>query len=147
MSRSAMDWHRIVLGTEPTREQARLYTQWPDFRGIADRTQDPLIAEAVVILALKSGSVNAQVLILAPHSMESWLLQQIESVALRCFEGCKGGPRAKELIYGYTKLFARVRMNGRVLQMPDEPTHWVSFGFSAEDTLPPWMHGRLLTIE
>ena len=85
----------------------------------------------------------------ACYSLEQWVLQQIESVAIRSFEGCKKlhPERAQRMIHGYTKMFRKVKMTGRVLQMADEPANWVSFGFSTEaDTLPPWMLGRLLTL-
>lgn len=150
MSRlSALDWHRIVLDTQPTLEQLKLYESWPKFKGISDRSQNVSIAEAVITLALSCGGSTTDVVMLAPQAVEEWMLQQIETVAVRCFEACpKRYPgRAREMINGFTVLFRKVKMTGRLLQMSAEPAHWVSFGFSADDTLPPWMQGRLLTVE
>jgi hypothetical protein len=141
-------WHQTVVGTEPTPEQLRLYDSWPNLRGFSDRTQDPKIAEAIIVLALRAGSVSDRVLVLAPLAVEDWLLQQFDSAAMRCFQGCpqRYPGRAKEMINGFTQLFRKVKMTGRILQMPEEPAHWLSFGFSVDDPLPPWMPGRLLKL-
>lgn len=145
MALTTTEWHRIVLGTEPTAGQLRLYNQWPDFRGISDRTPDPKVAEATILLALRSGSASDRVLVLAPLAQEEWLLKQIESMAINCFERCKGNPsRAKDLISKFTLLFKKLAMTGRLLQLEEEPQHWVSFGFSVDDALPSWMPPRLL---
>jgi hypothetical protein len=147
MSRlSASVWHHTVLGTDPTPEQLRLYNSWPTFKGFSDNSLDPTVAEAVIILALRSGSGNDQVLVLAPQAAEQWLLEQFEAVAIRSFQWTKERypTRAKEMINGFIQLFRKVKMTGRVLQLREEPAHWVSFGFLAESTLAPWMDGRLL---
>jgi len=139
------EFHQIVLGTEPTAEQLRLYNQFPDFRGISDRAQEPKVAEAVLLLALRSGTAADRVLVLAPLAQEEWLLKQCETMAIGCFEGCKKYPsRVEELVYGYKQLFKKLMMTGRLLQLQEEPEHWVSFGFTVDDILPSWMTNRLL---
>lgn len=140
------EFHEMVLGTAPTAEQVRLYNQFPDFRGISDRTQDPEVAEAVLLLALRTGTAQDRVFVLAPQSHEEWLLARCEAMAMTCFDGCRKYPpsRAKELIYGYTCLFQKLKMTGRLLQLREEPQHWVSFGFAVDDLLPAWMSNRLL---
>lgn len=137
--------HWRILGRSPNEDQARLYTSWPKFRGFSDRNLCPARAEAVIIAALMQGKGAERVFLLVPQGQEDWLLQQCDATATATFEGCKRYPkRAKELIYGYTCLFKTLTMTGRLLQLQNEPEHWVSFGFSADDLLPPWMTNRLL---
>jgi hypothetical protein len=147
MALTTIEWHRIILGTEPTAEQMRLYNAYPEYKGISDRAQDPDMAKSAILLALRSGTGTDQVLVLAPQAQEDWLLKQCETVAITCFESCKKYPtRAKDLIKGYTRLFQKLKMTGRLLQLEEEPPHWVSFGFSVDDALPPWMPGKLLAL-
>jgi hypothetical protein len=145
MSMPLAEAHQRILGRAPQEDQERLYTRWPKFRGFSDRNACPVRAEAVIITALMSGRDTERVLLLVPHGHEAWLLQQCEATAMATFEGCKKYPkRAKELIYGYTVLFKTLTMMSRVLQLQNEPAYWVSFGFAADDLLPPWMTDRLL---
>lgn len=145
---STVQWHKTVLGTEPTAEQSRLYSSYPKYRGIADRTLDPKVAEAVLILALRSGFAQDKVLVLAPIQHEAWMLQQFDLIVTTAFEGCKSYPtRVKQMVAGYTQLFKKVALTGRLLQLQREPQYWVSFGFVQEDLLPAWMPQRLLKSE
>lgn len=103
------------------------------------------MAEAVLLLALRSGTASDRIIVLAPLTQEGWLLEQCERMAMTCFEGCKKYPsRVKELVYGYTRLFQKLKMTGRLLQLQEEPQHWVSFGFAVDDPLPEWVTNRLL---
>ena len=149
MALSVARYHEVAFGVEPTEVQLKLYNSWPDFRGFSDNALNPVLAEAVILVALKASAGADRVVLVAPHALEEWLLKQIESIAIRIFEECPGRfpERAPLMIPAYAKLFQKVKMTGRILQMPEEPAHWVSFGFLAEDTLPPWMHGRLLPLE
>jgi len=144
MSMPLTEAHQRILGRAPNDDQERLYTSWPKFRGFSDRNPDAVRAEAVIIAALMQGKGAQRVLLLVPQGHESWMLQQCESTAMACFEYAKKYKRVKELIYGYTYMFKTFTMTGRLLQLQEEPERWVSFGFTAEDLLPPWMSNRLL---
>lgn len=141
-------FHQIVLGRDPNADQLRLYNKFPNFRGISDAQRDVKIAEAVILLGLRSGTVDSTVLVFAPQAMEEWFLQQCDVMATSCFESCRRyeAQRAKELIDGYTRLFQKLKMTSRPLQLSEEPAHWVSFGFTREDVLPAWMTPRLLNV-
>ena len=145
MSRiSAVRWHHTILSAEPSQEQMKLYDAWPNFRGFSDRSLDPAVVEAVIILALRSGKAEDRVLLLAPAEIEGWVLERFESLALRCFEGHRSRENAAEMINGFTRLFRKIVLTGRVLQLQEEPLYWMSFGFCEVDPLPSWMAGRLL---
>jgi hypothetical protein len=145
MAMTLMEAHQRVLGRASSADQDKLYTSWPEFRGFSDRTADVVRAEAVILAALMSGIGTDRVLILVSRDQEEWLLKQCEAAAIACFEGCKKYPsRVKELVYGYTRLFQKLKMTGRLLQLQEEPPHWVSFGFTVDDPLPAWMTNRLL---
>lgn len=138
-------WHRTLLGQEPTEAQSKLYDSYPKYRGIADRTLDPKIAEAILILALQSGVAQDKVLVLAPLAHEKWMLAQFDQLVDRAFAVCKQYPQhARQMVTGYAQLFKKVQLTGRLLQLTREPQYWVSFGFSTEDPLPEWMPQRLL---
>lgn len=145
---STTQWHKTVLGSEPTAEQSRLYSSYPKYKGIADRTLDPKVAEAVLILALRSGFAQDKVLVLAPIQHETWLLQQFDLIVTTALEDCKRYPsRIRQTTAGYTQLFKKVTLMGRLLQLHREPQYWVSFGFTSDDPLPEWMPQRLLKNE
>lgn len=72
------------------------------------------------------------------------MLDRFDSLATRCFHGNRGRANAAEMIVGCTKLFRKIVLTGRLLQLREEPSHWMSFGFCVDDVLPSWMAGRLL---
>lgn len=142
----AAEWHRTMLGLEPTEQQSKLYNSYPKYRGIADPALDPKVAEAILILALSSGFAQDKVLVLAPLSHEKWVLSQVNQLVVQTFQHCKMRTldQAKREIAAYTQLFKKLQLTGRLLQLPKEPQHWVSFGFTLQDPLPEWMRPRLL---
>ena len=144
----AIQWHRTMLGQEPTEQQSKLYDSYPNYRGIADPALDSKVAEAILILALSSGLVHNKVAVLAPPQHEKWLIQQFDKVAERTFQHCKTrpAPQAKSEIFGYVQLFKKLQLMGRPLQLQNEPQYWVSFGFTLESPLPEWMSPRLLVL-
>jgi hypothetical protein len=145
MALSTPAWHRIVLGADPAPAQVRLYSSYPDYRGISDRTRDTQIAQAVIVLALRAGETDDRVMLITPTAQAEWMLEQCEDAATKSFASCSGHPEhASRLAVGYTRLFKKLIMVTRPLQMADEPQHWVSFGFAADEPLPPWMPERLL---
>jgi cellulose biosynthesis protein BcsQ len=109
---------------------------------------DPQIAESVLVLALCSGFANDKVLVLAPIKHEKWLLDQFDKMVTSVFEVCKKYPeQTAKMVRGYSQLFKKVTLTGRLLQLQREPQYWVAFGFSGDDVLPDWMPRRLLSRE
>ncbi len=138
------DKHRVILGKEPTPTQLELYTRYPAYRGFSDRTLNAEKLEAVILLALVSGGINERVLCCAPVAHENWVVAQFNEVATTAFNHCKTLPNKLVIANAYAKLFSKVAIIGRLLQITDEPSHWVSFGFSKDDPLPEWMPKRLI---
>ena len=133
--------HRILLGKEETEKQSQLYVQYPQLRGFSDDSLNAEVLEAIVVLALTAG--KDRVLLLAPPAHSEWVLQEFEKVTDVIFSVCKTHPNPGRIAQGYGKLFEKVAIAGRVLQM-DEPGHWVSFGFKKADPVPEWLSSRLL---
>jgi hypothetical protein len=136
--------HKILLGKDPTSVQQQLYSRYPEARGFSDRALDSEKLEAAVVSALTTGKATDRVLLLAPVHHEVWVLDGINEVAARMFERCKLQRDPALFAKGLGTLFQKLLVAGRLLQLPSEPPHWISFGFATEDPLPEWMAGRLI---
>lgn len=136
--------HYALLGKEPTEAQVRLYENFPEYRGISDRSLDPEVMEAIVVQALVTGTVKDRVFIYAPPAHEAWVMQQFDSIASVIFEIVKTTPFPKKYAMAYGMMFQKIAFMGRVLQVPSEPAHWLSFGFVKSDPVPDWLKDRLL---
>jgi hypothetical protein len=136
--------HRILLGKDPTETQIRLYENFPAFRGFSDKTLNPEVLEATIVLGLTFGLARDRVFVLAPVAHEDWVLAEFNKVTDLVFNECKKNPNRVRIAEGYGRLFKKLAIMGRLLQFKEEPVRWVSFGFSAEDPIPEWMPQRLL---
>jgi len=136
--------HRTLLGKEPTGIQVRLYENFPTFRGFSDKTLNPEVLEAVIVLGLTFGTAQDRVFVLAPVAHEDWVLEEFNKVTDLVFNECKKHPHRARVAKAYGTLFKKMAIMGRLLQFKEEPVRWVSFGFSAEDPIPEWMPQRLL---
>jgi hypothetical protein len=140
-----------MLGKEPSNVQAQLYDKWPNFRGISSTAQDSAIAESAFVLAIRSGFADDKVLVLAPPTQEKWLLEQFSAFVDTIFERAKlasDPDTVARTVKGYSKLFHKVVLTGRLLQLHREPQYWVSFGFTSTDkVVPAWVTRRILTVE
>jgi hypothetical protein len=136
--------HKTLLGKDPTPTQCRLYANFPEFRGFSDRALDPEKLEAVLVLGLTFGTVRDRVLVLAPVVHEDWVMAQFNSVCDRVFEVCKREKHRAHIAKVYGLMFQKLVVMGRLLQLVDEPSHWLSFGFSVDEELPAWMGSHLL---
>jgi hypothetical protein len=147
MAITPMSQHRTVLGKEATAEQVRLYSKFPEFRGFSDRTLDLEKFEATVLLALMAGAKAERVIFCAPQAHESWVIAQFNDVASIVFDGCKKVENKQKRVAIaklYSSLFSKISITGRLLQLPAEPAHWMSFGFAVDDPIPEWVSNRLL---
>jgi hypothetical protein len=147
MSTTPETQHEVILGRKPTPKQCMLYSNYPRYCGFSDRSKSDEILEAVVLLALTMDKKADRVYLLAPVQYEDWVLEKFNSVADTIFGGCKKHPKGVALAKFYASLFKRIGIFGRLLQLTEEPRHWVSFGFAVDDPLPAWMRERLLQIE
>lgn len=136
--------HRAILGKDPSAIQLQLYEKFPDFLGFSDRELNAERLEAIVLLALTSGSKDDRVILFAPIAHEVWVLENFNAVADSIFSHCKTLPNRVAIAQAYKKLFEKIALTGRLLQVQKEPTHWLSFGFASDDPVPEWMGRRLL---
>ena len=138
--------HARILGKEPTSEQLEFYAKFPTFLGFSDRSLNSERLEAVILKALLIKPLEDRVVMFAPVAHEEWVLEKYNSLANTVFNVCKGLRGSKvPLAQFYSKSFQRIAITGRLLQLPGEPKHWVSFGFSVEDPIPEWMSKRLIS--
>lgn len=145
LSAILVKWHTMIFGLVPSEDQLRLYQRYPAMRGYSDHQMDVRRCEAVVLLALQAGGGNDLVPILIPPSLEAEMLKQIEAIADTAFKSCRSIPKnAVGYVQGYAKMFKKLRLATRPLQMSQEPSNWLSFGFNSADPLPSWVGNRLL---
>lgn len=139
--------HSQVIGAQPSADQEALYRVFPDLRGYSDVSLNTDRFDAVVLVALHLAAKNEGVLVFAPTAHEKWVVSQFNDLADRIFSRCKaiGGDKAKrtQLAKAYETMFGRISLTGRLLQIPKEPSHWLSFGFEASGPLPEWMPDKL----
>lgn len=139
--------HSQVIGAQPSADQESLYRVFPDFRGYSDTSLNTDRFDAVVLVALSVAAKNDAVVVFAPTAHEKWVVSQFNDLADRIFTQCKaiGGAKAKrvQLAKAYETMFNRIQLTGRLLQVPKEPPHWLSFGFVASGPLPEWMPDKL----
>lgn len=139
--------HSQVIGVQPSADQESLYRVFPDLRGYSDADLNAGRFDAVVLVALHVAARNAAVVVFAPTAHEKWVVAKFNDLADRIFNRCKdiGGEKAKrvQLAKAYKTMFGRISLTGRLLQIPKEPAHWLSFGFVASGPLPEWMPDKL----
>jgi hypothetical protein len=133
----------------------RLYKEYPSSLGYSARdayvlTPDDVLFSAVLVLALYqaglAGSANLQnVYFLVPGFMEKRTTHMMRAAAERIFARLKTGGSVKAIKH-VGALFHRVMMGCQVFTLPEEPQHWVAFGFSKSDHIPEWMRAKLLVF-
>lgn len=136
--------HQVLLGKEATPRQQDFYAKFPDFRGMSSNVLDPEIVEAVIVAAMLFGTVRDRVYIYTAAMNESWLLEQYNEIANKVFVLARKEPDPVRAAKGFGQLFQKVAIMTHVLQVPEEPGFWVSFGYRREDPLPHWVQARLL---
>lgn len=143
--------HVHLLGGEPTTDQAALYDKFPENRGYNDTALNEERFTAVVVLTMSQAILQKdRVLLLAPLPHEKWVVGQFNGVADRIFAVCKKLPGSHEgrvkLARGYGEAFKRIFIFGRLLQLPEPPKWWASFGFAASDPVPEWVKTALVPV-
>jgi hypothetical protein len=136
--------HLTLLDKKATKKQTYFYSRFPEYRGISDRSLDAEILEAVLIAALTFGTFDDRVCVFAPIVHESWVLDQFNQIVGIIFKSCYKASDKNKVAKGYVRMFKKILLAGKFLQLPEEPPHWVSFGFAVDDPIPEWMQKRLL---
>ena len=144
--------HGTLLGEEPADLHKKLYESGKF--GFSDKTLDPERFLAVAMVTLhKTTRVSmhkpARVVLLVPPLKDKWAIEQLDVISERMFRHMKKMPgtsmargNAAKMVGGWFKVLF---VMSRLLQLPEQPDAWTSFGFSKEDPIPDWMREGLLS--
>lgn len=144
------DLHVVLLGEEPTEVQRALYESGK--MGFSDKSFDTDQFMAVSVLTLqKTMRVSIyrpeRVIMLVAPSHDKWTMEQLDKLASRFLGTLKTAPGSKEGRIRFVKLigecFKKILVGSRLLQLPEVPDAWTSFGFSRVDLIPDWMREGL----
>jgi hypothetical protein len=140
-------FHKLLLGTDPTPDQVRLYGAFPKYRGYSNDAQEADRFIATFLIALgdtwdRDTKTSHTVSLAVPRAMESWCIEAINSI----LEKVK--LRKKALTPPGVKMFVQavkhVEMGSRVFSVDAAPKRWLAFGFKKEDNVPDWLRGGLM---
>jgi hypothetical protein len=143
--------HRTLLDAVPSDFQQAFYASKK--LGFSDKiaNEEKFIAVAVLTLS-KTMRVHLRkpervVLFVAPVH-DKWVVDQLDKIARKAFNSVKklGGSTAgrAELAKVIGECFKCLFVGSRLLQLPEMPEAWTSFGFSKDDPIPDWMRDGLL---
>ena len=144
------DLHRVLLAEEPTEGQQILYDSGK--MGFSDKSFDTDQFMAVCVLTLqKTMRVSMyrpeRVIMLVAPTHDKWALEQFDLVAGRFLGTLKRAPGSKAGRIQFVKLigecFKKILVGSRLLQLPEVPDAWTSYGFSRGDLIPDWMREGL----
>jgi hypothetical protein len=89
----------------------------------------------------------ARVIMLVAPTHDKWALDQFDAIAGRCFTTLRTASGTTKGRIQFVKLigecFNKILVGSRLLQLPDVPAAWTSFGFSKSDPIPDWMREGL----
>jgi hypothetical protein len=152
LSMTPSELHRTLLNREPDPSHVRLYDSGK--KGFADKSFDQNRFLAVAMITLqktmrKSMSMPSRVMLLIAPTHEKWVREEFDLISAAVFKRLKTYPAstpAKRLVFARNvgECFKIVGYHTRLLQLPDQPESWTSFGFSKEDYIPDWMRNGLL---
>lgn len=141
-------FHALLLGTDPTPEQRRLYSAFPAHRGFASEDQDADRFIATFITALsdtwdRDAKAPMHTVPLAiPRVMEPWCIDQINAFLDQVKARKSTLPKAA--IKQFVLAVKHVETGTRVFSVPDAPKRWLAFGFDKESTAPEWLKDGLM---
>ena len=146
---SPSDVHRLLLGTDPEAEHSKLYESRK--MGFSDKGFDKSRFLAVAMLTLSKTLRTAQpsrvVLLIAP-THDKWVVEEFDNISAVAFKSIKKHPGSLQgraaLAQLFGSAFKTVFYCSRLLQLPDQPESWTSYGFAREDPIPDWMRNGLL---
>lgn len=141
-------FHTLLLGTDPTPEQKRLYDSFPSYRGYSSDAQEADRFIATFLVALgdtwdKDSKMNRAVSLAIPRTMEPWCIENINKVVDAVKSRKKVLP--KPAIKQFVQAVKNVEMGSRVFSVDVAPKRWLAFGFTKESTVPEWLRDGLMT--
>ncbi len=141
-------FHTLLLGTDPTPDQRRLYEAFPTSRGFSGESQDAERFVATFIVALSDtwdpeakAAVNTVPLAI-PRAIEPWCMDQINLF----LESVKARRKLlpKVAIKQFVAAVKLIETGTRVFSLTSAPKRWVAFGFARESVAPEWLKDELL---
>ena len=151
MTPSPAEVHLMLTGKMPEANHVAFYGSGK--AGFSDKSFDSDRFLAVSMLTLqrtmRSGlnSPSRVVLLVAP-SHDKWIVEQLDEVSRATFNHIKktGGTSKgrAELAKMIGLCFKMLFVGSRLLQLPEQPASWTSFGWTKEDPIPDWMREGLL---
>jgi hypothetical protein len=148
-----IELHKTLYRTAPLESHLKLYES--DKKGFSNKALDEGLFRAIVVLTLHKtmrGSADqpARVALLVAGTHEKWVIDQFDKEAREIFSNFKTMPGTQKSRAALAKLFGNcfkaVFVGSRLLQLPEAPEAWTSFGFSDQDPIPDWMREGLLTV-
>jgi hypothetical protein len=141
--------HFMLTGEEPDSSHTKFYDSGK--MGFSDKGFDKARFLSVAMLTLSKTlrrATPSRVVLLISPSHDKWVVQQFDDVSAVAFKVLKkfpGTPSGRaDLARLFGSAFKMVFYSSRLLQLPDMPEAWTSFGFSKEDPIPTWMRDGLL---
>jgi hypothetical protein len=148
---SISNFHKQLLGVDPTPEQNRLYEAFPKQRGFSSEEQnsDRFVATFIAALAdTWDGDAKActfKVPLAIPRAIEPWCIDQINLFVETMKVRRKLIPD-KRFIPHFLQAMKHVETGTRVFSMVEAPKRWTAFGFSVDSVAPEWLKEGLLVL-
>ena len=151
---TATPTHRLLTGEDPLPIQEKLYESGKF--GYSDKALDEDRFLGVAVMTLHKTTRDgrhkppSRVVLLVPPAQDKWVLEQLDRISAKTFKHLKHLPGTKpsrdrvSIMIG--EWFKVLFVMSRLLQLPEQPEAWTSFGFSKEDPIPDWMRDGLLTL-
>ena len=141
--------HAYLTGQQPDPDHLTFY--YARKKGFSDKSfnKDRFLLVAVLTLyksLLKSPP--SRVVLLMPPTHDKWVVNEFDNFSQVAFKSIKNHPGTPQGRAKMAKLFGSafkmIFYSSRLLQLPDQPTSWTSFGFSKDDPIPDWMRDGLV---
>jgi len=145
--------HQTFLGSPVTEDHAKLYGNFPKYRGFSSDAPTPEDFAAAFVVALmqvlwaQDGLLKESFILVPAHKI-AWANDQLSTVTRQMFARWKGRGTVEErkrIVGKLSRAFGHLMVGSRVLQM-GEPARWVAVGFRVEDPVPDWMKAALLLV-
>jgi len=139
-------FHEELMGITPDAEQQALYNN-TTMRGFREDSFNRKRFLAVILLALwlarPHDGVYNKVLLIVPPSHEKWAIETLRVVAKHILMRLKERPG----LYDYVvKTISSIQMGSRIFGI-EEPTLWVTYGFSPTSPIPAWLPPKVIEVE
>lgn len=146
--------HRLILGDHAVTDvHAKLYDNYPKYRGFSQSEQAKDVFEATFVLAImqtfgEGGKFHPSFLCV-PATQFDWVNGQMKEIAralLLRWKFAQDVEQRKRVVERLSKAFQHLMIGSKVFQVPEAPRRWMAFGFSQEDPIPLWLKDSLLSV-